>query len=58
MISNTIPRRRSSAGVTQEDPASSVADEDVALLIYVLLQDEDLKEVFGEFLVPRSRVEA
>ena len=60
MITRTIPRSECSAGVTQEDWLLSVADKDVALLMHALLEDEDLEEVFGAFLVPypRSRVEA
>jgi hypothetical protein len=59
-MTHTIPGWECSAGVTQEDWLLSVADKDVALLMYALLEDEDLEEVFGEFLLPhpRSRVEA
>ena len=52
MMPTKIPVLKPSVEWTLEEPVLSNAGEDVALLFYALLDDEDLKEVFGEFLVP------
>jgi hypothetical protein len=43
---------RSSVEFAPEDPSPSFANEDIALLFYALLDDEDLEEVFGDSFVP------
>jgi hypothetical protein len=52
MLPTEIPTPGSRMEWTPEAPAASQANQDMALLFYALLDDEDLKEVFGEFLVP------
>ena len=52
MMPNKIPSLRPSVDWALEAPVLPNAGEDMALLFYALLDDEDLKEVFGEFRVP------
>jgi len=52
MMPTEISRLRSNGEWMPEGRAALELDEDMALLFYALLDDEDLKEVFGEFLVP------
>ncbi len=51
MMPNRISTPRPSLERALEVPILSNGGEDMALLFYALLEDEDLKEVFGEFLV-------
>jgi len=52
MMPIDIPTVRPSVEWAPQVPAASKPNEDMALLFYALLDDEDLKEVFGEFLAP------
>ena len=52
MMPNGISIPRPSLEGVVDVPLLSNAGEDIALLFYALLDDEDLKEVFGEFRVP------
>ena len=52
MMPTEIPTLRSRVEWAPADPVASQPGEDIALLFYALLDDQDLKEVFGEFLVP------
>jgi hypothetical protein len=52
MMPNRISIQRPSLEGVVEVPVLSNAGEDMALLFYALLDDEDLKEVFGEFRAP------
>ncbi len=51
MMLNRISTPRPSLEGALEVPVLSNGGEDMALLFYALLEDEDLNEVFGEFLV-------
>lgn len=50
--SNNIPSMRFGVELAPEGAFSSFADEDMALMFYALLDDEDLEEVFADFYVP------
>jgi hypothetical protein len=52
MIPSKSPSTRSRVELAPEHAFSSFADEDMALMFYTLLDDEDLEEVFGDFYVP------
>jgi hypothetical protein len=52
MMPTRIPRLRASAELTLEELALSIAGEDGALFFYGLLDDKELKEVFGQSRVP------
>jgi len=52
MIPGKTPSMSSSVELTPQDPFLSSSNEDIALLFYALLDDEDLEEVFGDSFVP------
>jgi len=52
MMPTEIPTPRPNVEWSPEASSGPKPREDIALLFYALLDDQDLKEVFGAFLVP------
>jgi hypothetical protein len=52
MTKHELPGLTSDVDEAPQRPATSFADANLGQLFYALLDDEDLEEVMGDFLVP------
>jgi hypothetical protein len=51
-IPSKIPRPGQRVDLAPEDSFLSFTEQDILLLFYASLTDDDFEEVFGDFLVP------